>query len=76
MAKWSHPKPDVRRALDDADAASFAVVPTPDAHGHSWGYIDCPKCDQRFYVHSTPKSAGNHAKRIREFIRRHHHQDG
>jgi hypothetical protein len=77
MTRWSHSKADVRDALDDAEAEAFVVMPTPDNHGHSWGYIDCPKCDQRFYVNSTPKSPTSHAKRIRQFIRRHQHpQDG
>ncbi len=73
MPRWSHSKSDVRDALNEADSAGFTVVPTT-AHGHSWGYIDCPKCDQRLYVNSTPKNAGNHAKQIRRFLR-HLHTD-
>jgi len=74
MPRWSHSKSEVRGALDEADSAGFAVVATM-ARGHSWGYIDCPKCDRRLYVHSTPKSAGNHAKQIRRFLRHPHDAD-
>lgn len=75
MTRGTHPKADVRTALDNASAAGLHVVATPDKHGHSWGYIDCPECDQRFYVNSTPKNTGNHAKQIYRFVRRHEHPD-
>ncbi len=76
MATWSHSKKEVRKALDDAAAAGFLVVPT-EAHGHSWGYIDCPHaaCSGRLWVWSTPASEDDHAKQIRRFIRRHGHKE-
>jgi hypothetical protein len=75
MPEWSHSKKEVRRALDDAKAAGLGVTPT-EAHGHSWGYIDCshPGCGGRYYVWSTPASEDGHAKQIRRFIRRHKHK--
>lgn len=78
MSKWSHSQPEVRRALDEADAANLRVVPTT-AHGHSWGYIDCvnldcPNPQRRYYVDSTPKDQDNEANRIRRFVRRHEHR--
>ena len=78
MTRWSHSKPEVRGALDEAVAAGLKVEPTPDSHGHSWGYIDCvdPDCAyprRRFYVDSTPQDQDNEANDIRRFIRRHQH---
>src|SRR5436190_18641900 len=74
MPKGQHPKKEIRTALDDAVAAGLEVKDT-SAHGHSWGYIFCAKCGQRFSVYSTPKNVGNHANQIRRFILRHRHED-
>lgn len=76
VPKRSHSKKQVRDALTDAAAAGFEVVPS-DAHGHSWGYLDCPHpdCTQRFYVWSTPADADEHAKQIRRFVRRNEHKE-
>lgn len=81
VPRWSHSKPEVRRALDEASAAGLKVEPTPDSHGHSWGYIDCTDLDcglprRRFYVNSTPGSPSNHANDIRRFMKRHQHKKG
>jgi hypothetical protein len=78
MPTWSHSKPEVRGALDEAKAVGLRVEPTT-SHGHSWGYIDCvhPDCPEpkrRFYVRSTPEDQDNQANKIRRFIRRHQHQ--
>jgi hypothetical protein len=75
MPTWSHSKKEVRKALDDAVAAGFEVKPT-DAHGHSWGYIDCPhpECPQRQWVWSTPADQDDHARQIRRFVERHRHE--
>jgi hypothetical protein len=82
MARWSHSKKQVREALDEADRAcdeeskpGFYVADT-NARGHSWGYIRCLACSQKFSVWSTPKNADNHADQIRRFVRRHHHKEG
>jgi hypothetical protein len=64
VTRWSHSQKQIRGGLDDAAAAGFKVDPTT-AHGHSWGYIDCPNCAGRFYVWSTPASADRHARQIR-----------
>jgi hypothetical protein len=74
VPNWSHSKKEIRSALDDADEAGFRVTPM-EAHGHSWGYIDCVGhgCDGRFYVWSTPEDEDIHARKIRRFIRRHDH---
>jgi hypothetical protein len=77
MTRWSHSKPEIRKALDEADADGLKVEPT-GTRGHSWGYVDCvhPDCpdkQRRLYVSSTPKNQDNEASKIRRFIRRHQH---
>ena len=71
----AHGEKEVRSALGEADTVGLKVVPTK-AHGHSWGYIDCPKCPGRLYVWSSPRSPGNHARDIRRFIELHQHPEG
>jgi hypothetical protein len=80
MTRWSHSRPAVRRALNEAAEAALKVTPTT-SHGHSWGYIDCvdPDCTEpkrRHYVNSTPNDEGNAANGIRRFIRKHEHKKG
>jgi hypothetical protein len=74
MTRWSHPKKQIRDALDGADAAGFDVEDT-SGHGHGWGYVMCTLDKQRMSVWSTPKNADNHAKQIRHFISRHSHPE-
>ena len=75
MVDWSHGEKEVRGALDDAATAGFTVKPTPHAHGHSWGYIDCTaECGGRLYVWSTPQDPMEMARKIRKFMRRHDHK--
>jgi hypothetical protein len=74
VSKWSHSRNQVRKALDEANKAGFDVEDT-SRHGHSWGYVRCRKCGQKFSVWSTPRSADNHAKQIRHFITRHSHPE-
>jgi hypothetical protein len=76
VPNWSHSKKQVRQALDEIDLANFKVTPT-EAHGHSWGYIDClnKACKGRFYIWSTPGDEDSHARKIRRFIQRHVHEE-
>lgn len=73
VADWSHSKKQVRDALDEAHAADFGIYAT--SAGHRWGYVECGKCGQHFSVWSTPRSADNHAKQIRRFVKKHSHED-
>lgn len=81
MARWSHPRQQIREALDEAhrsrddDGQARFEVNDTSRHGHGWGYILCLTCKQRFPVWSTPRNADNHANQIRRFMRRHHHQE-
>jgi hypothetical protein len=72
MTRWSHPKKQIRDALDEADAADFDVQDT-SSRGHGWGYIMCPADKQRMSVWSTPRDADVHAMQIRKFLIRHRH---
>lgn len=78
MPSWSHSKPEVRSALDEAAMAEMKVEPT-ETRGHSWGYLDCvhPDCSdprRRYYVNSTPKNQHDEASKIPRFVRRHQHR--
>jgi hypothetical protein len=70
VASWQHSRKVIREALDIASESGFAVVSTA-GHGHSWGYVECPRCAQRHPVASTPKNDDNDKRRILAFIRRH-----
>jgi hypothetical protein len=71
----AHPKKEVEEALKEAEATGFDVE---DKRGH-WGVIHCPGAPpescQPFWVWSTPKNAGNHAKQIRRYVARCPHRD-
>jgi hypothetical protein len=63
-----------RRARDGKGNRRFDVEDT-NASGHSWGYVMCLVCSQKFAVWSTPKSADNHANQISRFLRHYDHQE-
>lgn len=74
-ARTRHPKKDVEQALRFAEDHGWTVVPTTS--GHSWGHMRCPHEGQdacQVAIWSTPKNAGNHAKRIRQRVRNCPHQ--
>jgi hypothetical protein len=78
MPAWSHPRPEVRRALNEAHAAGLQVEPTT-SHGHRWATStastpDCADPKRRHYVNSTPQDQDNAANKIRRFIRQHEHK--
>jgi len=65
--KGKHPDKDVAKALKHAEAQGWTVKPT--SSGHSWGTALCGKgCFVAIW--STPKNAGNHAKKIRNTVDR------
>ena len=65
-----HDKPDIRSALRRAVKAGMVV--NEKRNGHRWGTLSCPACDGRtLTIACTPKSQGDMAKRIDEFVRRH-----
>ncbi|WP_323448150.1 hypothetical protein [Streptomyces yaizuensis] len=64
-----HQKKDVEAALKRAEAAGLKV--TRDKKKHTWGYVLCCPCSQRFRVDCTPKSQGDEAAEIDRFTRGH-----
>jgi len=61
-----HPKPEVEDTLAFAEASGWTVRDTPA--GHKWGDMRCPEASRdgcRESIWSTPKNAGNHAKRLK-----------
>lgn len=66
MARGSHSKKEVEKALKGAEAAGWTVIAT--AAGHRWGKVECGKgCV--ISIWSTPRSPGNHAKQIARAVR-------
>jgi hypothetical protein len=79
VPEWSHPKPEVNRALIEAWDAGLKVVPSHRRGGH-WGKVQCSNLDcaapaRTYIVSSTPGSQDDEASRIRRFIRRHEHKE-
>jgi len=72
VTSWSHPRKQVRGALDDAVAARLKVIPA-NPRAHRWGRVEFPACGDHVSVWSTPRKADDHAKDIRRFIQRHLH---
>jgi hypothetical protein len=79
VPEWSHPKPEVNRALLDAWTAGLQVVPSHRRGGH-WGKVHCNSMDcalqpRTYVVSSTPGNQHDEASRIRRFARRHEHKE-
>ncbi|MFI5621676.1 hypothetical protein [Streptomyces sp. NPDC051567] len=64
-----HQKKDVEAALKRAEAAGLKV--THDKNRHRWGWVICCPCKDDITINSTPRVAGDEAKRVDEFTRRH-----
>ncbi|AXU12726.1 hypothetical protein CRV15_07690 [Streptomyces clavuligerus] len=64
-----HQKKDVEAALKRAEKAGLKV--TRKQNRHNWGFILCCPCDADIAVYCTPRSAGDLARDIDRFTRRH-----
>ena len=62
-----HPKKEVEEALQIADSEEWIFR---KATGHAFGVIMCPYGCCRLSVSSTPKNAGNEAKRIGRTVKK------
>lgn len=65
-----HPKPEVEEALMFAEEHAWVVRYT--AAGHKWGDMRCVESSREGCLESiwsTPKSPGNHAKRLKARVR-------
>ena len=60
-----HTKPEVEEALADLTRKPLRIV--VKHHGHVWGriYCNCQDSGHQVSINSTPKNAGNEAKRLR-----------
>ena len=78
MSRGIHPKKEVRKALKELTEAGWTIEVAGGGHAHRWGTVTCPyehpdssggvsSCVH--YVHSTPRSQGNHAKQLRNALR-------
>jgi hypothetical protein len=71
MAPVRHPKKEVELALSFAREHGWTVETS--ARAHRWGVAKCGHgCIES--VWSTPKNAGNHAKKIRRAVEKCPHQ--
>ena len=68
MPRLRHPKKEVEAALWQAERAAWTVEAT--ASGHRWGGARCPGDCPALSVWSTPRSPGDHAKRLRAAVQR------
>ena len=70
MAVADHPNKEIRAAVAYAEQQGWRVVKS-SARAHVWGQLFCPHAARGGYfirVFSTPRSAENHANRIRREI--------
>ena len=73
MTRMRHPKPEVEQALRHAESMGWRIE---IGGSHAWGKIYCPYNDETCRcgefcissIASTPKNAGNHARRIRRAV--------
>ncbi|WP_445394870.1 hypothetical protein ACSMX9_16505 [Streptomyces sp. LE64] len=62
-------KKDIEATLKRAERAGLKV--THDKNRHRWGWVLCCPCNASFIVYCTPKNAGNEARDIEQFTRKH-----
>ena len=68
-----HPNKEIEAAVSYAEAQGWRVI---ERRGHAWGSLVCPqnsnecRCGQycQMSVWSTPRSAGNYAKQLRQKV--------
>lgn len=72
MARGTHSRKEVEKALKAPEAAGWSVIAT--AAGHRWGKAQCGHgCV--ISIWSTPKNPGNHAKQITRAVRNCPHEE-
>lgn len=79
MARGTHPKKEVRKALKELRAAGWTIALAVGGNAHRWGTATCPhqhpdesgrtsSCVHA--VHSTPRNEADHANRLRWTLRK------
>lgn len=64
-ARPRHPKKDVEKALQFAEAQGWIVT---TKSGHAWGQMRCPAGDHQAFVWGTPKNPTVHAKQLQKAV--------
>lgn len=74
MARGTHPKKEVRKALKELRAAGWTIEVAVGGHAHGWGTATCPHLHPGgpggvyscvLGIRSTPRNEGDHANRLR-----------
>ena len=79
MARGTHPKKEVRKALKELRAAGWTIKTADGGHAHRWGTATCPHqhadhsdeatcCIQVIY--GTPRNQYDEANRLRRALRK------
>lgn len=78
MARGTHPKKEVRKALKELRAAGWTIEVAVGGHAHGWGTATCPHLHPGgpggvyicvLGIRSTPRNEGDHANRLRQALR-------
>lgn len=78
MARDTHPKKEVRKALKELRAAGWTIEVAVGGHSHRWGTVTCPyqhpdgsgdatRCVR--VVYGTPRNQSDQANRLRRTLR-------
>lgn len=79
MARGTHPKKEVRRAIKELRAAGWTIEVAVGGHTHRWGTATCPhqhpsspgrpsSCVR--FIYGTPHNQYNEANRLRRALRK------
>lgn len=79
MARGTHPKKEVRKALKELRAAGWTIEVAVGGNAHRWGTATCPHqhpdgsgrtSNCVYAVRSTPRNEADHANRLRRALRK------
>ena len=79
MARGTHPKKEVRKALKELRAAGWTIKTAVGGHAHRWGTATCPHqhpdgsgkaaCCVKI-IYGTPHNQDDQANRLRRALRK------
>lgn len=78
MARGTHPKKEVQKALKELRTAGWTIKIAVGRTAHRWGTATCPRQHPDgsggashcvLAIRSTPRNEGNHANRLRRALR-------
>lgn len=74
MARSRHPKKEIEEALQYAESLGWRVETASGGRAHVWGRMKCTPGGEsgecKVSIYSTPKSAEDHAKRLKRLVDR------